>query len=100
MITAATAEEAVRRSTALTAPPQLLVCDFRLGGGATGPDVIERLREEFNLTIPALVITGDTGGEVLRLVQDSGCLMLHKPVQPARLRESLLQLLARSSAAP
>ena len=100
VITAATAEEAVRRSTALTAPPQLLVCDFRLGGGATGPDVIERLREEFNLTIPALVITGDTGGEVLRLVQDSGCLMLHKPVQPARLRESLLQLLARSSAAP
>lgn len=94
VVTAASSEEALRRTAALSTAPQLLVCDYRLGGESDGLSVIARLRDEFNCTIPALVITGDTGAEALRAVQSSGCAILHKPVRPAELRRSLLALLS------
>ena len=63
----------------------------RVGGIAT--DAGGSAREEFNAEIPALVTTGDTGPEQLRLTQDSGIPVLHKPVTPERLRAGLARLL-------
>jgi signal transduction histidine kinase/CheY-like chemotaxis protein len=96
VITAATSEEALRRTASLSATPQLLVCDYRLGGESDGLKVIARLRDEFNSTIPALVVTGDTGADTLRAVQSSGCDILHKPVRPPELRRRLLALLTEA----
>ena len=45
---------------------------------------------------PAIILTGDTAPERLRQANDSGHGLLHKPVQPARLRQMIDERLARS----
>ena len=91
---AGSADEALTRAAALSRAPDLVLSDYRLGPEGTGLQMIERLRDEFNHAIPALVLTGDTGAEVLREVVAAECALLHKPVQPERLQLSLAGLLA------
>ena len=45
--------------------------------------------------VPAVIITGDTGPERLRELSGTGQQLLHKPVQPARLRAVLRHVLPR-----
>ena len=97
-IGAASASEAMARAAVLTRAPDLLVSDYRLGAEATGLELIERLRDEFNEAIPALVVTGDTGGEVLREVLAGDCTILHKPVDPEALQQGVSRLLAARGA--
>jgi two-component system, sensor histidine kinase len=72
--------------------PDLIVSDYRLEGKENGIDVIGRLREEFNAQVPALLITGDTGIEQLREAEESGLHVLHKPLNPSRLRALIANL--------
>lgn len=75
-------------------PPDLLVCDYRLQGGASGIEAVQTLRDEFNRAIPALLVTGDTAPDRLAEAAASGLPLLHKPVQPRAMRR-LLAALAR-----
>jgi two-component system, sensor histidine kinase len=71
----------------------LLICDYRLADGA-GLEVIhnaERIRGEY---VPSILISGDTGPEVLRKVSAEKRHLLHKPVSAAKLRSLALFLLA------
>jgi signal transduction histidine kinase len=72
--------------------PDLIVADYRLQGEENGIDVVARLREEFNAQVPALLITGDTGMEQLREAEESGLHVLHKPLNPSRLRALIANL--------
>jgi two-component system, sensor histidine kinase len=72
--------------------PDLIVSDYRLQGDENGIDVVARLREEFNAQVPALLITGDTGPEQLRAAEESGLHILHKPLNPSRLRALIANL--------
>jgi two-component system, sensor histidine kinase len=72
--------------------PDLIVSDYRLQGKENGIDVVARLREEFNAQVPALLITGDTGPEQLRAAEESGLHILHKPLNPSRLRALIANL--------
>jgi two-component system, sensor histidine kinase len=72
--------------------PDLIVSDYRLQGKENGIDVVARLREEFNAQVPALLITGDTGPEQLREAEESGLHILHKPLNPSRLRALIANL--------
>jgi CheY-like chemotaxis protein len=94
VIAAGSAAEAVERTSELPVCPDLLICDYRLRGGENGIDAIARLRMEYNATIPALLITGDTAPERLAEAAQSGLMLLHKPVPNARLRAALAELLA------
>ena len=38
--------------------PDLIVSDYRLRGNENGIQVVEMLRSEFNVDIPALLVTG------------------------------------------
>ncbi|WP_417683879.1 ATP-binding protein [Roseibium sp.] len=68
--------------------PALLVVDKRLGGGESGLALIQALREEVNDDTPALLMSGDLGGEEdMRL--PPGVMFLRKPVEPTRLRKIL-----------
>jgi hypothetical protein len=59
------------------------------------------VRDAFDATIPAFLISGDTAPERLRGASQGGFQLLHKPVPPVRLRATLNQLLkARAAAAP
>lgn len=69
--------------------PDLIVCDYRLPHGLTAPRVIAQMREHWGADLPAMVVTGDTGPEVLQEVRACGALLLHKPASPARLRSMM-----------
>ena len=73
--------------------PDLLIVDYRLAGPHSGLDAVGHLRNASGGEIPALVITGDTAPERLQEARDSGYPLLHKPVQPARLRSPMQHLL-------
>jgi signal transduction histidine kinase/CheY-like chemotaxis protein len=80
------------------APPDLLICDYRLRGGQTGVVEIEILRRRFDRIIPAMLITGDTAPDRIAEAQASGFLLLHKPLSNARLRAAIGNLLRGKNA--
>jgi signal transduction histidine kinase/CheY-like chemotaxis protein len=93
VVTAASSRRAIEQLAGSPRAPDVIVCDYRLGGGENGLAAIEALRSEFNEEIPALLITGDTGPERLREMEASGVSVLHKPVQEHALRDALGRLL-------
>jgi signal transduction histidine kinase len=66
--------------------PDLIIADYRLGGGVVGTDVIERLRRELDPEIPAILVTGSTAPERVSEADASRYELLLKPVQPEKLR--------------
>jgi signal transduction histidine kinase/DNA-binding NarL/FixJ family response regulator len=90
----ATSEDAALASLSKAErPPDIIISDYRLSGGKTGFDVIERIRRVFGAPIPAFLISGDTAPERLREARASGYYLLHKPVLPITLRAVVSQLL-------
>lgn len=75
--------------------PDLVISDFRLSRGETGTDAIAQLRSAFNAVIPALLVSGDTGPEPLLEARTSGYVLLHKPVDPMKLRAVLNRILKK-----
>ena len=79
------------------APPHVIIADYRLRDDKTGAQAIEGLRREFGNDIPALIITGDTDPARLREAQASGHALMHKPVQPGKLRAYLRSVQRRKA---
>ncbi len=73
--------------------PEMVISDYRLPGPHTGLDIIARMRERFGETLPALLLSGDTGPETLQEATARKVPLLHKPVRPAKLRAALSHLL-------
>jgi CheY-like chemotaxis protein len=67
-------------------PPALIVSDYHLSGEKTGIEVIDALRRTFSAEIPAFLVSGDTSPELLGQAHASGYHLLHKPVDPMKLR--------------
>ena len=88
IILAGSAEEALEKLQG-GQQPHVIVVDYRLREGKTGVQAIERLRHELGSAIPALIITGDTDPTRLREAQASGHTLMHKPLQPGKLRAYL-----------
>jgi len=82
----------------LHAAPALLLCDASLRDGESGITAIDEIREAFNLDVPAILISGDTGPERLREAVASGLPLLHKPVTQAHLREAIARVMTASQA--
>ncbi len=99
-LAAATAAEAVRLAGA--EPIDLLVCDWRLGDGATGGEAVGDVRA-VRPGLPALLITGDGSQESHTAIAATGLPVLFKPTPPARIlevAESLCRKAATSDAQP
>lgn len=69
--------------------PDAIIADYRLREESTGSEAIRRVQAVWKVAIPALIITGDTAPERLRQAQQSGFVLLHKPVSPGKLRAFL-----------
>jgi len=65
--------------------PVLLISDFHLADGSTGVEAVSRIREFFDVEIPAFIVSGDTSKAVkdARLLEN--CTLMSKPVNTARL---------------
>ena len=98
-ITAGSCDEMLERIATHRTAPQLIISDYRLRDNASGIDAIERLRSEYNDEIPGMLITGDTAADRLKEAQESGFLLLHKPVPNHRLRASIAHLIESSDKA-
>jgi two-component system, sensor histidine kinase len=92
VVAAESCEAMLEKLVSVKRIPDLIVSDYRLKGQENGIEVIARLREEFNAQVPALLITGDTGMEQLREAEESGLHVLHKPLNPSRLRALIANL--------
>jgi signal transduction histidine kinase/CheY-like chemotaxis protein len=92
VIVAESCTEMLEKLVSVQRMPDLIVSDYRLRGDESGIDVVARLREEFNAQVPALLVTGDTGMEQLREAENSGLHVLHKPLNPSRLRALIATL--------
>ena len=93
VLEAASADEAIQRLADYEERPAMLICDLRLRDGESGIDAIEKLRTEYNESIPAMLITGDTAAHRLLAARTSEVLVLHKPVPSGQLRAAISSLL-------
>jgi CheY-like chemotaxis protein len=91
VITAESGDAAIQKMIFNSRMPDLILTDYRLID-ETGLECIDEIRNEFNENIPAIIITGDTAPEELKLLKEAGLEILYKPV-PA---EALLLSIART----
>lgn len=82
-IDAATIDEALVLSAARA--PDIVLADYRMRHGETGIEAIRKLRVT-QPGLPALLISGDTDPQRLLEAEQSGLVMLHKPLTMERLR--------------
>ncbi|MFM2408537.1 MAG: hypothetical protein RL358_1279 [Pseudomonadota bacterium] len=71
----------------------LIVSDYQLSATETGLDVIAAVRVKLGNAPQGILISGNTGPELLQLASSTGLHLLHKPVKPAKLRSLSLFLL-------
>jgi signal transduction histidine kinase/CheY-like chemotaxis protein len=86
VLTAGSDEAALIRLAERQQRPDLIISDYHLASGKTGIRAIEQINAAFGSSIPAILISGDTAPEPLRDAEDRGYILLHKPVDPMRLR--------------
>lgn len=93
VVTANSGPDALARLGQQAHAPDLLLCDYRLGEGMNGVQVVQALRDEFNQEFPAILVTGDTAPLRLRELEASGLPVLHKPLEAHMLHQALLRAL-------
>lgn len=97
VIAAGTVEEAAERIRDAGRFPTLMIADYRLRGGMNGIGAINRIRAFTKQSLPAVLVTGDTGVDRLREVRESGITLLHKPVVVTQLSDTLSRLIAQNA---
>lgn len=88
----AEAEEHVRGRDSF----DLFIVDYRLQEEQNGVNAIQRLNSIVPFPVPSLVITGDTAPDRLREAAMSGYSILHKPVEPVKLKTAIRYLTRRT----
>jgi len=66
--------------------PDLVICDYRLGGTETGLDAIEAVRVAAGCDIPAIILTGDVGALDPDHIRLRGLALAYKPIHGDSLR--------------
>ena len=95
VISARSGREAMDSMATSSRIPDAIVCDYELNDDRKGPALITALREEFNSDIPALLVTGHTGGGTAeRLARELRLPLLYKPLESTSLTDSLGTLLS------
>ncbi len=69
----------------------LLITDQRMPGGMTGLDLIQAMQARLPDPPPAIIITGEINSPLLANAAEAGIIVLHKPVQAAKLRRLLVE---------
>lgn len=70
-------------------PPDLVLADYRLAGGATGVEAIAAVRAALARALPAFLVTGEASAEHLEAARAHGLAVLRKPLEPQLLANLL-----------
>jgi len=89
----ATGHHALKKIQEQGCVPDLVIIDYRLSQGETAPDVIAMLKAELDEQTPFIIVTGDTAPDRIREAHYAGHMLLHKPVDPDRLKVCINALL-------
>lgn len=74
--------------------PQIILVDYQLGKGPDGLAIIEAIRANLNMVIPACLVTAKRGDDLIKLCKEQGVNYLSKPLKPAKLR-TLIQSMTK-----
>jgi signal transduction histidine kinase len=74
--------------------PDAVIADYRLREHETGAGAIAALRARYGVSLPALIMSGDTTPEIFQVAREQRLPLLSKPVRAARLRAALQHLLS------
>ncbi len=83
--TAKSATEASAIIDHLDTVPSLLISDFHLLDGSTGVEAVQRIRDFYDVNIPAFIVSGDTSKVVKEARPVDNCTLMSKPVNTSRL---------------
>ena len=75
--------------------PDVVISDFRLGGGETGLDVIAAARARFGPMLPVIVLTGDSDPHLLNNIGND-VVVLIKPIQIGEVQAALVSATRKS----
>ena len=75
--------------------PQLLLLDVHLGNDLYGPELYNRLCEQWGQTPPVILVTAERDASLRRQAAERGWGFLAKPVRPPALRALMSQTLLR-----
>ena len=76
-----------------SAAPDFILADYNLPNGLNGLELIVKIRDRLQRTIPAAVLSGDISRATRREITDQGCLLLNKPVKLNTLRHTIHRLM-------
>jgi len=94
VVAGASGSEILQAASQRNERPDLIISDYRLRNHETGIEVIDALHEEYNdENIPAMLVSGDTDPQRLAEAAARTWPLMHKPVEPAELREAVVRLL-------
>jgi signal transduction histidine kinase/CheY-like chemotaxis protein len=97
VVEAGSVDEAREMVIACDCTPALILADYQLQDGRTGFDAIECVREEINIDVPAILITGDTSPALLDEARSAGFGLLHKPISSTALFSAIAGALSVDS---
>ncbi len=91
VLAAASFDEARVKVSAVGSKPDLIIADYRLPDGETGPRAIKGVRSQVNAEVPGIILTGDTSiGDETK----TGFATLHKPISAEALGAAIRSLVA------
>jgi signal transduction histidine kinase len=74
-------------------PVTAIISDYSLSNSGNGIDAIIALRQRYDSTLPAILITGDTTRETYIAAQEANLPLLYKPVEIEVLHSALVSVL-------
>jgi len=75
--------------------PDLIIADYRLENEENGIDAIREIGAEFEIPIPALIVSSEISPELSVELRKRRLPLLNKPLDPAKLRALMQQLLKK-----
>ena len=87
VLTARSGDQALERLRADGRRPQIVLADYQLQQGRTGPEALAAVQGLVGKDVPGIILTGDTAPERLDEARRNGFRILHKPVFPNDLRK-------------
>lgn len=71
--------------------PRLLLADYQLQHGRTGPEALAAIHDRVGRDVPAIILTGDPSPERRAEANRKGFGILHKPVLAGELRKAIAE---------
>jgi len=72
--------------------PDIILTDYRMPGDINGSELIKLVQQQAG-NIPGIILTGDTGKDVITEIQTAKQVRLTKPLKPVQLRIAINHLI-------